>query len=89
MSLRTAMAPGAEIVLLSRVRLADDEPIAWEVCHLNHRLCPGILERHDFNRESLYQVLRDEYGQHLIWADQLIGARMPNKEEAGGAATGQ
>lgn len=72
---------GAEIILLSRVRLADNEPIAWEICHLNPRLCPGLLERHDFSRESLYQVLREEYGHHLIWADQLISARMPDKHE--------
>jgi GntR family transcriptional regulator len=75
------VAAGAEIVLLSRVRMADDEPIAWEICHLNYRLCPGILERHDFSRESLYEVLRTEYGHHLIWADQLISARMPDKDE--------
>ena len=72
---------GTEIILLSRVRLADNEPIAWEICHLNYRLCPGILERHDFSRESLYEVLRKEYGYHLIWADQLISARMPDKDE--------
>ncbi len=75
------ISPGAEIVLLSRVRLADDEPIAWEICHVNHRLCPGILDRHDFSRESLYRVLREEYGHNLIWADQLISARMPSREE--------
>ncbi|RPJ39201.1 MAG: GntR family transcriptional regulator [Planctomycetaceae bacterium] len=75
------VAAGTEIILLSRVRLADNEPIAWEICHLNHRLCPGILERHDFSRESLYQVLREEYGCHLIWADQLISARIPDRRQ--------
>jgi GntR family transcriptional regulator len=75
------VSAGTEIMLLSRVRLAENEPIAWEVCHLNPRLCPGILERHDFSRESLYQVLREEYGHHLVWADQLISARMPDKDE--------
>jgi len=71
----------AEIILLSRVRLANDDPIALEVCHLNHRLCPGLLDHHDLSRESLYQVLREEYGHHLTWADQLISARMPTEEE--------
>lgn len=75
------VSEGAEIVLLSRVRLADGDPIAWEICHVNHRLCPGILERHDFSRESLYQALRDEYGLRLLWADQLISARMPSRDE--------
>ena len=71
----------AEIVVLSRVRLADDEPIALEVCYLDHRLCPGILERHDFSHESLYQVLREAYGHQLVWARQVIGARMPDDSE--------
>ncbi len=75
------IAPDAKVVVLSRVRLADDEPIAWEICHLNPRLCPSILDHHDFNKESLYQVLQDQYGFRLVWADQVIGARMPNEAE--------
>jgi GntR family transcriptional regulator len=75
------LAAGTEIVVLSRVRLADDDPMVWEVCHLNRRLCPGILERHDFSQESLYHVLREVYGLKLIWAVETTGARMPNKEE--------
>lgn len=78
---RLRITPHAEIALISRVRLADDEPIAWEICHLNTRLCPGILDHHDFGEESLYEVLRDEYGYRLVWADQSIGARMPNEKE--------
>jgi GntR family transcriptional regulator len=75
------VAVGAETVLLSRVRLADNEPMVWEICHLKHHLCPGILDHHDFSEESLYQVLREVYGLRLIWAEETAGARMPNKEE--------
>jgi GntR family transcriptional regulator len=75
------VAVGAETILLSRVRLADNEPMVWEICHLKYRLCPGILEHHDFSQESLYQVLREVYGLSLIWAEETAGARMPNKEE--------
>lgn len=72
---------GEEIVLIQRVRLADDKPIALETAYLPHRLCPSILERHDFSVDSLYQVLQGEYGLHLVWANQLIGARMPDATE--------
>jgi GntR family transcriptional regulator len=72
---------GSELVILSRIRLADAKPIAWEVCHLAHRVCPGILDEHDFSRESLYQVLRDEYDHQLTWAEQWISARMPTEDE--------
>lgn len=78
---RLKIATGARIVVISRARLADGEPIAWEICHVNARLCPGILDHHDFSRESLYQVLRDQYGYRLVWADQSIGARMPDERE--------
>ncbi|HML21963.1 MAG TPA: GntR family transcriptional regulator [Aggregatilinea sp.] len=75
------VSEGAEVIMLSRVRLADEDPIAWEICTINHRMCPGILDRHNFGQDSLYQVMRDEYGIRLLWADQLISARMPSREE--------
>jgi len=73
--------PLTQIGLLSRLRLADGEPLAWEICHLNLRFCPDILDRHDFSRTSLYAVLRESYGQRLVLAQQVIAARMPTREE--------
>ena len=72
---------GEEIVLLQRVRLADDKPVALETAHLRHSLCPHLLEEHDFAQESLYRVLTECYDVRPVWATQLIGARMPNRFE--------
>lgn len=72
---------GEEIVVLARLRLANARPIAIEIAHLRHALCPQILDRHDFAVESLYQVLQGQYGLHLVWASQVIAARMPDAEE--------
>ena len=72
---------GEPAVVLQRVRLADGKPIALETAHLVHRTCPGILAAHDFARASLYQVLKEHYGLHLVWATQIIGARMPDRFE--------
>jgi GntR family transcriptional regulator len=74
-------APGEEIVVLQRVRLADGKAIALETAHLLHRLCPGILDHYDFAVESLYRVLQADYGLHQVWANQVIGARMPSRAE--------
>lgn len=74
---RLQISPGTELVVLSRVRLANGEPLALETAYLDHHLCPGILERHDFSRESLYEVLRREYGWRLVRANQIIEARLP------------
>lgn len=72
---------GEQIVLLQRVRLADDKPIALETAHLLHRLCPGILSAHDFAIQSLYGALQEDHGLRLVWANQVIGARMPSRAE--------
>lgn len=72
---------GEELVVLQRVRLADEKPIALETAHLRHSQFPGILREHDFSMESLYQVLKECYHVHLVWANQVIGARMPDRFE--------
>ncbi len=72
---------GTEIVVLSRVRVEDGMPLAIEHCHLKHEDCHGILDGHDFQVESLYQVLREEYAWTLVWADQVIEARLPTPVE--------
>jgi GntR family transcriptional regulator len=73
---------GAEVAILTRLRLANAKPLAIETAHLDHRLCPGILDKHNFARESLYEVLRQEYGWALVWADQIIEARQPTRDES-------
>ncbi len=71
---------GAEIVLLTRVRLADRVPLAIETVHLPHYLCPNLLS-HDFSTESLYDVLEREYGYRLTRAEQTIEAALANPRE--------
>jgi GntR family transcriptional regulator len=61
--------------------MANRKPIAIETAHLRHALCPGILTGHDFAHASLYQVLQGEYGLRLVWATQVIAARMPEPQE--------
>jgi GntR family transcriptional regulator len=55
---------GSEVVYLSRIRLAGDQPIALQEAHLPHGLCPGLL-RFDFSERSLYEILRNEYGHKM------------------------
>jgi len=72
---------GQPIAVLKRIRLADNHPLALEVAHLNLQYCPNIFDQHDFAHESLYYVLNHVYEIHLVWANQSIAARLPNKEE--------
>lgn len=76
-----SILPGAEVLVLHRVRMADDQPIALEKSHVIYALCPGILDKHDFSRESLYEVLHAEYHLRMIYAHQTIEARTAGEAE--------
>lgn len=73
---------GSPLILLVRLRLANGVPMAIERTKLVAGLCRGLLDHHDFSRESLYQVLREEYGIHLQYAEQSIEARLATHEES-------
>jgi GntR family transcriptional regulator len=75
------LAPGAKVIVLTRVRLSDGIPLAIETAHLPYALCPNLL-RHDFARESLYAVLEREYGYRLTRAEQTIEAALARPREA-------
>lgn len=77
-----ALPPGAEIIELQRVRYVGSRPMAIECASVSASLCPDILEKHDFSRESLYAVLREKYGVNLIAAEQTFEARAATTEEA-------
>ncbi|MBN1965107.1 MAG: GntR family transcriptional regulator [Anaerolineae bacterium] len=51
---------GDSYLYLKRLRFGDEEPIGLQETMILTRTCPG-LERFDFNRESLYEVLAREY----------------------------
>ncbi|MBK8023183.1 MAG: GntR family transcriptional regulator [Chloroflexi bacterium] len=76
------VTPGTRLVLLERLRLADNLPIAIEHTRFLERMCEGILEEHDFSKESLYHVLREEYAVTLTHAEQSIEARLATLEES-------
>lgn len=64
--------PEEPVIRLSRVRLADDEPICLETAHLPASRVPGLLE-HDLGG-SLYQILSGVYGLRVVRAEQVVKA---------------
>lgn len=70
-----------DLVLLSRLRLSDDMPLAIEEAYIRHQVCPGILA-HDFSRESLYNVLATQYNTILVRAEQTMEASLATAKEA-------
>jgi GntR family transcriptional regulator len=79
---RLSIEVGSRVVELRRLRLANQMPVAVDTCYLVDALCPGLLDGHDFSRESLFHVLRHDYGLALARADQTIRAGIASDEEA-------
>jgi GntR family transcriptional regulator len=72
--------PQTRVLNLVRLRLADGIPLAIECAFLPEHLCPDLLT-HDLAHESLYDVLRNQYGWKLVRARQTIEARLAAGEE--------
>lgn len=70
----------AEVVTLTRIRLANGSPLAVETAYLPHHHCPGILD-YDLSVLSLYDVLRNTYGYQLVQARQSIEATLAGQRE--------
>jgi GntR family transcriptional regulator len=71
----------ATVTRLERLRLAEDEPMAIETCHIPVALCPGLAER-DLEGVSLYDLLRSEYRLDVQWAQQSLEASSATSAEA-------
>jgi len=70
-----------EFVLLSRLRLSDDMPLAIEEAYILYQLCSGIL-KYDFSKESLYYILATHYNTILVRAEQTMEASLATPKEA-------
>ncbi len=71
---------GDDVVILARLRLADELPLAFETAYLPAALVPGLLN-HDFTVESLYDVLERDYKLQLTHAEQRIEAGLATPRE--------
>lgn len=78
---RLQVAPTAEVVRVTRLRLADDEPMAIEQLHVPDDLVPGLSEA-DLEDASFYDLLRTRYGVTIARGVQTIEPTVLDEEEA-------
>jgi GntR family transcriptional regulator len=78
---RMQIAVGEPIVLLQRLRLADDHPLAIETSQLHFKGCERLLDD-DVEHQSLYKLLETKYHLALVSADQELEAGIVSPEEA-------
>ncbi len=74
------LRPNDLVYKLKRIRYANKRVLAIETAYIPAYLCKG-LEKHDFSKESLYTILRKEYGLKLVLADQTIVASLADDDE--------
>ena len=73
--------PDTAVMKLRRLRFADGIPMALEESYIPLRSFPG-LERINFAKQSLYYILRENYGVRVAWADEIIEALPATREES-------
>jgi GntR family transcriptional regulator len=63
---------------IERLRLSNEEPLAWDITHISESAAPG-LENYDLSG-SLYEVLEDKYNLIIESADESISPIISNGE---------
>ncbi len=76
------IAEHAPVHRLVRVRLADAEPVGLERTEIPAALAPKLLDRADFTTDSLYRVLREDYGIYPSEAEQRLWSAHPDASSA-------
>jgi GntR family transcriptional regulator len=72
---------GEPVYEIKRLRLSDDLPLAIEVVQLPQKRFPGI-DKFQWGKESLYEVLENSYGVKLARCFSEIVATSANREQA-------
>jgi GntR family transcriptional regulator len=65
--------PGDQVIVISRLRLVDNEPLLLETSCLRAPRFASLLEE-DLKQQSLYALLASNYGVHLTHARETVEA---------------
>jgi len=72
---------GESVILLERLRYADDEPVLIEKAYLNASRLDGIMD-YEFSEESLYHVFREQFHIELNHVYQKLYTKIVTGEYA-------
>ncbi len=78
---RLRLRLGSKVFILVRLRLVDAVPVMIETSCMDYQRVPGI-EKHDFSRESLYDILERDYGVVAASGDETVGMTYCTRDEA-------
>ncbi len=77
---RLGLSPRTKLVYLERLRLGDDEPIAWDRAWLEPKLAAPLLKL-DFTHTGLYDEWQRSAGVRLNGGHERISAVVPTKDQ--------
>jgi len=72
---------GEPVLKLTRKRSIEGVPIVLVTTYLPYKLCPG-LEKEDFEKQSLYEILERKYGLSIASGRRTVEAVAANEHEA-------
>ncbi|UKD51079.1 GntR family transcriptional regulator [Amycolatopsis sp. FU40] len=78
---RLAVAPGAMLWLMRRLRLVDDKPVSIESAYVPVSRCPDLRQRFTA-ADSLYEVLRKDYGIDAGCVEKSVETILPCPSDA-------
>lgn len=74
------LPPGQRVFRIERLRMDSSVPLAVERVEVPCYLCP-TLQQFDLARQSLYQILENEFGLHLDRSTETISAVKATREQ--------
>lgn len=72
---------GDKVYALTRIRYFDDEAVIIENSFLNYNMLPNLIEK-NFESESLYTAIENDYKIHLSRGEETIGIAYATDYEA-------
>lgn len=78
---RLALPSFARLIRIERLRLANEQPLALEVCYLPADQFPGLMNA-PLERRSLFHLLERDYGLKLAYADEEVDATSADPRSA-------
>jgi GntR family transcriptional regulator len=75
------VSPSERIVIVKRLRLADEETMAIETLHVRASLVPG-LSSEDLEHHSFYTLLTERYGIDIVGGRQTIEPTVTDEDES-------
>ncbi|RCK73141.1 MAG: Transcriptional regulator, GntR family [Anaerolineae bacterium] len=78
---RLLLVKGEEVILISRLRWANGQPVVYEQRYLAKRICPQLVQE-DLENQSFHELLVKKYRLPLVRVLHSIEAHVLTEEEA-------